>query len=141
MDKRELKKRLKNIVGAIDNCIIEIEEYDKKFMDKTEKKIDELCCYLENHCIVPNSFHPEEMLKDIVIDYFNHDNKIIEIRREIVSLTEDVYEHLTKMNEGSTKKEWERLYQSILFMEEIINFKEQETKNVEEVINCINILK
>ena len=58
MDKRERKTRLKDIVGAIDKSIIGIEKFDKRLMLETQKKIDDLYGYLDNHCIVPDGFEP-----------------------------------------------------------------------------------
>jgi predicted CopG family antitoxin len=109
-------------------------------MTKTEKKIDKLYCYLENHCIVPDSFDPEEMMNEILVDYFNNDVELVDVRRDIISLTDDVYDHIQEMKEGSSKYEWEKIYSNIQFIEEIINFEEQEVKNIDEVIECIKVL-
>ena len=141
MDKRERKSRLKDIVGAIDQRVADIEKYDKGLMTKTEKKIDELCCHLENHCIVPDSFRPEEMMNEIIADYFSNDEDIMEIRGSIESLKEDTYHHIDEMKEGSNKEEWQEFYSNLEYIDDVIDFEEQEISNVEEFIENMKELK
>lgn len=141
MDKRERKTRLKEIIEAIDKSIVSIEGFDKRLMVETQKKIDDLYGYLENHCIVPDSFDPDEMMKEILVDYFNNDEDIIEIRDSIEGLKEDTYDHIDEMKEGSNKEEWEEFYSNLEYIDDIIDFEEQEISNVKEFIENMKELK
>ena len=141
MDKRKLKSELKNIVEIIGNYIENIEKFDEEFMTGIEDKIDELHWLLEKHCLVPDSFDPEKIISDIIFDYFNHEQEIIRIRKDINNLTDDVYNHIQEMKEGSNKCEWEKLYSNIKSAEEVINFKENEIKNIVEFIKYMKKLK
>lgn len=141
MDKRERKSRLKDIIEAIDESVVSIEGFDKRLMVKTQKKIYDLYLHLENHCIVPDSFDPDEMMKEILVDYFNNDEDIIEIRDSIEGLKDDTYDHIDEMKEGSNKEEWEEFYSNLEYIDDIIDFEEQEISNVEEFIENMKELK
>ena len=141
MDKRERKTRLKEIIEVIDKSIIGIEKFDKRLMLETQKKIDDLYGYLDNHCIVPDGFDPDEMMKEILADYFNNDEEIMEIIGDIESLKEDTYDHIDEMRESSNKEEWEEFYSNLEYIDDVIDFEEQEISNVEEFIENMKELK
>ena len=140
MDKRERKARLKEIITMIDESLVSIED-TKKFMKETEKKIDDLSWYFEMHCITPNSFDTEKMIQEILVDYFDNDNEIIEIRSDIQSLREEVYEHIDEMKDGANKEEWESFYSELEYIEDIIDIEEQEISSVEGFIENMKQLK
>lgn len=141
MDKRERKSRLKDIIEKIDKSIIGIEKFDKKLMEETYEKIDDLFCYLEDKCIVPNSFDTEKMMQEILDDYFTHDEEIMDIKKDIEELTNDVYDHINEMENNSSKKEWEQFFSNIEFIEDIINFEDQGINTVEQFIDHMKKLK
>jgi len=141
MDKKERNSRLKDIVEAIDKSINGIEKYEKKIMKETYEKIDDLYCYLEDRCIVPNSFDTEKMMQEILDDYFTHDEEIMDIKRDIEELTNDVYEHINEMEDGSNKEEWERFFSNIEFIEDIICIQYENINTVEKFIEHMKKLK
>lgn len=140
MDKRERKARLKDIIKMIDESFSSIEGA-KKIIDKAEEKIDDLVWYFEENCIMPNSFDAEEMMKEILVDYFDNDDEIIAIRSDIQSLRDDVYEHIGEMRESSNKEEWEYFYSNLEYIEDIIDIEEQEITKVDEFIENMDELK
>ena len=81
------------------------------------------------------------MMKEILVDYFNNDEDIIEIRDSIEGLKEDTYDHIDEMKEGSNKEEWEEFYSNLEYIDDIIDFEEQEISNVKEFIENMKELK
>ena len=141
MNKRECKARLKDIVELVDKRIFTIERYDKKLMKETEEKIEDLSWHFEINSIMPNSFDTEKMMKEILVDYFYYDEEIVNIRRNMMCLTDNIYDHIEEMSEGVTKKEWERFYNKIVLVEVSLRFKELEIKSIEEFIEYMKELK
>ena len=141
MDKKERNSRLKDIVEAIDKSINGIEKYEKKIMKETYEKIDDLYCYLEDRCIVPNSFDTEKMMQEILDDYFTHDEEIMDIKRDIEELTNDVYDHINEMENNSSKEEWEQFFSNIEFIEDIICIQYENINTLEKFIEHMKKLK
>ena len=141
MDKRERKSRLKDIIKDIDKTIGWLETDAKKTIKTIQGKIDDLSWCLEMNCLMPDSFDTDEMMKDILVEYFDYDEDIIEIKGGIDSLREDVYGHIEEMKDGSNKEEWEEFYSNLEYVEDIIDIKEQEITDVEDFIENMKELK
>lgn len=141
MDKRERKSRLKDIIEMVDKCIIGIEQHDKVLMTEAHKRIEDLHWYLEENCIVPDSFDPEEMMKEILVDYFGYDREILDIRKDIECLADDIYDHMEEMEEGSNREEWEEFCDHLERLGGFLYIKEQKIKDIEEFIKHMKELK
>ena len=141
MDKRERKSRLKDIIKMVDKCIVDTEKHDKALMIETQEKIEDLHWYFEQNCIVPDSFDPEEMMKEILVDYFNHDTQIVRIRKNIEFLADDICDHMKEMEEGSNREDWEEFYDHLTYLSGFLYIEENEINNIEEFMKNINELK
>lgn len=141
MDKRERKTRLKNIIKMVNEGIVSVEEGAKVVIGTAQDKINDLGDYLEVHCIEPPCFDTDEMIKEILIDYFDNDTEVTEIKNEIQSLKEDILEHTEEMREGSNKDEWEDFYSSLESVDEVLDVHEQNIEDVDSFIENMGQLK
>lgn len=141
MNKRERKSRLKDIINMIGKSLNHVKDDANEVIGKAQEKIDDLSWYLEEKCIVPESFDAEEMKKEILVDYFDNDEDVIEIKDEIESFREDVYEHVEEMREGLNKEEWEEFYSNLEQIEDIIDIDEQEISDIDTFIDNMEQLK
>ena len=141
MNKREFKVRVKEIIDAIDESIKYIEENSKPMLDEAKEKLDDLEGYLDYHCINPSGFDSEELLQEILEDYFENDNEIINIVSDIESLRDDIQEHIDEMSEGTRKEEWEELHYELCGMELILDVSENGADNVDSYIDNMCELK
>lgn len=141
MNKRERKSRLKDIVKTIDVAIVSIEKNAKNIIGQAQEKIEDLSWYLEENCIMPSDFDAEEMIKNILVDYFENDDEVQEIIGLIEELREEVSEHIEEMREGSNKEEWEDFYYNMEYIENVIDIEEQGIDSVDCFIDNMNQLK
>lgn len=141
MNKRERKSRLKDIVSMIDINLGYIEGDAKDIVGQAQQKIEDLAWFLEENCIMPESFDAEEMKKEVLVDYFGNDEDIQEILGNIESLREEVYEYIGEMREGANKEEWEEFYTNLEYIEDIVNIEEQEISDIETYIENMEQLK
>ena len=141
MNKREFKVRVKEIIESIDESIKYIEENSKPMLDEAKEKLDNLEEYLDYHCINPDGFDSEELLQEILEDYFENDNEIINIVSDIESLRDDIQEHIDEMSEGTRKEEWEELHYELCGMELILDVSENGADDVDSYIDNMRELK
>ena len=141
MNKREFKVRVKEIIDAIDVAIKYIEENSKPMLDGAKEKLDDLEEYLDYHCINPDGFYSEEVFQNILEDYFENENEIINIVSDIESLRDDIQEHIDEMSEGTRKEEWEELHYELCGMELILDVSENGADDVDSYIDNMCELK
>ena len=131
MDKRERKTRLMEIIEMVNECIVSVSEYDAKYLNTAKEKIDDLEEHLQLKSLMPQNFDAVEMFQDIMIDYFNNDDSIVELIGIIENFTDEVREHIEEMNDGVRKEEWEEFFSNLECIEDALDINANGIEDVE----------
>ena len=66
MDKRERKVRLKEIINALSELVVTLNDQVTPLMDEVEKRLSSLAELLEANFIVPSDFDESELYQSIL---------------------------------------------------------------------------
>ena len=110
MNKREFEKKIKNIIVNIDDYL--------RWFDSTTGNIDEaitlmgnLSWHFEEHCITPDSWNENVLIQDMLIDFFDNDDSIIEILNLIEDTRGSLRSFIDNLSDDSDKADkWENIY-------------------------------
>ena len=110
MNKREFEKKIKNIIINIDDYL--------RWFDSTTGNIDEaitlignLSWHFEEHCITPDSWNENVLIQDMLIDFFDNDDSIIEILNLIENTRGSLRNFIVNLSDDSDKADkWENIY-------------------------------
>lgn len=110
MNKREFEKKIKNIIINIDDYL--------RWFDSTTGNIDEaitlmgnLSWHFEEHCITPDSWNENVLIQDMLIDFFDNDDSIIEILNLIEDTRGSLRNFIDNLSDDSDKADkWENIY-------------------------------
>lgn len=110
MNKREFEKKIKNIIINIDDYL--------RWFDSTTGNIDEaitlmgnLSWHFEEHCITPDSWNENVLIQDMLINFFDNDDSIIEILNLIEDTRGSLRNFIDNLSDDSDKADkWENIY-------------------------------
>ena len=105
-----MREKIKNIIVNIDDYL--------RWFDSTTGNIDEaitlmgnLSWHFEEHCITPDSWNENVLIQDMLIDFFDNDDSIIEILNLIEDTRGSLRNFIDNLSDDSDKADkWENIY-------------------------------
>ena len=141
MDKRERKSRLKEILGQVEEVIELVKGTPSDLFEEAREKLEELEGFLEVNCITPDDFDIELLLQNMIKDYFDNDNEVIDMLSQIESYKEEVEEHIEGMREGANKEEWQDFHAELDCIEEVVDIELNDISDIADYIEALEELK
>ena len=141
MNKNERKSRLKEIIRGIDVSIESINGSTRKLMTQFEEKLDDLTGFLNDNCIVPDDYDEAVIFTNVFADIMDNDEDLGYVFSSIEELKDDVDDHISDMNEGVRREEWEDFSDQLDGLVEEFDIQEQGIESLDDYIERLKNLK
>lgn len=142
MNKTERKSTLKGIIKDLKSYKNEMVDNAHDLIDG-QIEVDNLYNFLDDRCILPSDWDFEDMKSQMIREFYENDDVLSGIVGSIDEFSEEVYETMEDMKDGSRKDEWSEFYDVIEDAKATIELSEvTEVEELEEQISdVINILE
>lgn len=141
MDKRERKVRLKEIINALSELVVTLNDQVTPLMDEVEKRLSSLAELLEANFIVPSDFDESELYQSILSECLEYHEDLKDVISMIEEFRDEVHDVIDEMNDGARRDEWTEFYDQLDGVEQTLSFSDSGAETMDDVIQNIKDLQ
>ena len=141
MDKRERTVRLKEIINALSELVVTLNDQVTPLMDEVEKRLSSLAELLEANFIVPSDFDESELYQSILSECLEYHEDLKDVISMIEEFRDEVHDVIDEMNDGARRDEWTEFYDQLDGVEQTLSFSDSGAETMDDVIQNIKDLQ
>jgi uncharacterized coiled-coil DUF342 family protein len=141
MDKRERTVRLKEIINALSELVVTLNDQVTPLMDEVEKRLSSLAELLEANFIVPSDFDESELYQSILSECLEYHEDLKDVISMIEEFRDEVHDVIDEMNDGTRRDEWTEFYDQLDGVEQTLSFSDSGAETMDDVIQNIKDLQ